>query len=431
MDLHCRFVDSEVLTPDNPRWVGCWWLGFVIFGLVFYPLGALVLGYPKVLPGTKDLIELKKIKSREDYTAAGTIQVPEIKSFSSLPNLLWFVVQNIRFDLITVAGTCELFLLQSLGTHFPKLLQQQFNLEPLMVSICLGTVTVPPCLIGLSVGGYIMRAYQLELKASLFFCACLGAIGTVILSGLMLHCPNKDFDGFRSEQRSDEPDSYLDKECNKDCHCDKTLFNPVCGFDNMTYYSACFAGCETEKIYDNKKVYYNCRCIDVNNTDSRGFQAKYGPCPKECKLLYVMLAGIFMYQVISFMAGVPAITASLRSICITRCNDQEFRSLALAVQWMCFRLFGAIPGPIVLGSAVDASCIHWNFAKGVRGSCLVYDHWKLGWLTALTCVTVKFIETVAFTGAFFLEKKRLNRISVIKLSTSASHLSSQPSHPTS
>lgn len=43
---------SEQLTPDSPRWVGCWWLGFVIFGFIFYPLGTLVCGLPKVLKGT-------------------------------------------------------------------------------------------------------------------------------------------------------------------------------------------------------------------------------------------------------------------------------------------------------------------------------------------------------------------------------------------
>ena len=32
--------------------------------------------------------------------------------------------------------------------------------------------------------------------------------------------------------------------CNIDCHCSKADYNPVCGINNVMYYSPCFAGCQ-------------------------------------------------------------------------------------------------------------------------------------------------------------------------------------------
>lgn len=35
--------------------------------------------------------------------------------------------------------------------------------------------------------------------------------------------------------------------CNKDCGC-PGIFSPVCGRDNMQYFSACYAGCKRSKM---------------------------------------------------------------------------------------------------------------------------------------------------------------------------------------
>ena len=57
---------------------------------------------------------------------------------------------------------------------------------------------------------------------------------------------------------------------------------------------------------------------------------------------------------------------------------EEQRSLALGVQSVFFRLFGAIPGPIVFGAIIDSGCIYWQFECGRRGNCWVYDTSVLG-----------------------------------------------------
>ena len=61
-----------------------------------------------------------------------------------------------------------------------------------------------------------------------------------------------------------------------------------------------------------------------------------------------------------------------------RAVADEQRSLALGVQSVFFRLFGAIPGPIAFGAIIDSGCIYWQYECNRRGNCWVYDNSVLG-----------------------------------------------------
>ena len=54
--------------------------------------------------------------------------------------------------------------------------------------------------------------------------------------------------------------------------------------------------------------------------------------------------------------------------------------MALSTIWLSSRLFGMIPGPIVIGKLIDKSCTLWNTASNgcgdataTRLNCLRYD----------------------------------------------------------
>ena len=63
------FVDLGVmtsLTPRDPRWVGAWWLGFVIFGALCVFWSLWLLGFPREFPATKERreIEMKDMEEK-------------------------------------------------------------------------------------------------------------------------------------------------------------------------------------------------------------------------------------------------------------------------------------------------------------------------------------------------------------------------------
>ena len=44
----------------------------------------------------------------------------------------------------------------------------------------------------------------------------------------------------------------LDAACNAGCGCSQVDYNPVCGRDNVMYYSPCYAGCSTSYAAEQK-----------------------------------------------------------------------------------------------------------------------------------------------------------------------------------
>lgn len=39
------------MTPENPLWVGAWWIGFLVGGAAALLVAFPILGYPRQLPG--------------------------------------------------------------------------------------------------------------------------------------------------------------------------------------------------------------------------------------------------------------------------------------------------------------------------------------------------------------------------------------------
>lgn len=40
------------MSPEDPRWVGAWWIGFLVGGVAALLVAIPILGYPRQLPGT-------------------------------------------------------------------------------------------------------------------------------------------------------------------------------------------------------------------------------------------------------------------------------------------------------------------------------------------------------------------------------------------
>lgn len=187
--------------------------------------------------------------------------------------------------------------------------------------------------------------------------------------------------------------------CNADCGCLQETYSPVCGSNDVMYYSPCHAGCRkvSENLRNGKKVYHECSCIEKTLLHGPG-EAEAGKCTSPCAKKTLLLFFMFVVILFTFLSSIPALTATLR------CVSDRQKSFALGIQWIVVRTLGGIPGPIAFGSMIDKSCLLWQDQCGEQGSCYVYQNSAMSRYTLITGLVYKVLGTTFFTIACVLYK---------------------------
>lgn len=86
------------------------------------------------------------------------------------------------------------------------------------------------------------------------------------------------------------------------------------------------------------------------------------------------------YLVLPFMLLVSAgsaafsITHTPSFMLILRGVKKEDKALAVGIQFMLLRVLAWMPSPVIHGSAIDTTCVHWALSCGRRAVCRYYDH---------------------------------------------------------
>ena len=233
-----------------------------------------------------------------------------------------------------------------------------------------------------------------------------------LITCLLVQCPAREFIGITlgyDQQRPKTGVPSLHATCNSECHC-SSKWSPVCDKGTgLTYYSACFAGCEyKEDMPAVGTVWKNCRCLASQHGNdtfasspasmllsspeaSSSGELVSGFCTKDCGWsLYLFLGLLFFSVVASFAAGIPNQQIMLRVIPFHQ------RTLGIAVNWTFHRLLGFIPGGILFGFMIDTTCQKWQESDcGKKQSCLVYDQYRLAWTIMAVAVVCKLMAVLA------------------------------------
>lgn len=135
----------------------------------------------------------------------------------------------------------------------------------------------------------------------------------------------------------------------------------------MEYTTPCHAGCTgrvvQEALGKSQVFYTNCSCVAGNGTISAG------SCESACSRL--VLPFILL---ISLGAAVASITHTPSFMLILRGVKKEDKTLAVGMQFMLLRVLAWMPSPVIHGSAIDTTCVHWALTCGRRAVCRYYDH---------------------------------------------------------
>ncbi|NWH90769.1 SO2B1 protein, partial [Aegithalos caudatus] len=328
------------LTNKDPRWVGAWWLGFLVAASLVALSALPYFFFPREMPK----------EGRQVWAGFPVVLLRNLRH----PVYLLVVLAQVNLSAM-VAG---------LATFMGKFLERQFSLTASLANMIIGAVNIPGAMVGIVVGGAILKRFQLSLRQ----CSALCVLGMLLclltaLPLLFLGCPTQRVAGVT---HWDSPGfGGQDTQCSSRCRCPPRGFNPVCGSDGVEYPSPCSAGCSAVGTHADSSIlnYTGCSCI------AGAGWARPGACGTGCSHLFVP------FVVLSCLAGILASTSHTPSfMLILRSIHPEDKSFAVGIQFMLLRVLAWMPGPVLYGSAIDTACLLWERRCERRAACRYYDN---------------------------------------------------------
>ncbi|XP_062316370.1 solute carrier organic anion transporter family member 4A1 isoform X1 [Osmerus eperlanus] len=423
LNIYTEIHQRTELTPENPLWVGAWWVGFLAGGAAALLIALPILGYPRQLPGYQEyqamrVSEAHQLRDGSQVTASD----PQFgKSVKDMPRSVLLLLKNPPFLFLCLAGATEATLIAGMSTFGPKFLESQFSLSASEAATWFGYMVVPAGGGGTFLGGYIVKRMNLRCRGIIRFCMLCALVSLLAVFIFLVHCPNVPMAGVTAPYRppqnppyqdqGNDPPSYtlpthrtwvegnLTAACNSGCSCVRERYNPVCGADGVMYYSPCHAGCTALNHTDlatGRQVFSSCGCVGGNVSWEGEGLASAGKCSSTCHHMPAFLIFLFLVISFTFLCSIPALTATLR------CVPDSQRSFGLGIQWIVVRTLGGIPGPIAFGSVIDISCLLWQDQCGEQGSCYLYHNSAMSRYTLIAGIIYKVLGTVFFLLASVL-----------------------------
>ncbi|KAM8962211.1 solute carrier organic anion transporter family member 4C1 [Pelodytes ibericus] len=395
------------ISPGDPRWLGAWWIGFLICGLTTWLLIAPLSCFPKHLPGTAN-IQSQRISQAHDNGSESKVDQTNLgKSFKDFPVALLLMLKNPVLLTLTFASCADALITTGFAAFLPKFLENQFSLTSSFSAILGGGVLIPAAAIGQVIGGLIISKLKIECKNIIRFCIIVTFVSVALmLVFVFAKCGNDPFAGVSILYNGTGKIGDISAPCNDNCSCARSFYDPVCGSDGVQYFSACYAGCTSTLFDGSEKIYTNCSCVGEQIRAIGRYESSFnmseaipGKCETTCKNLIIFMVFFFLVVVSTFMTATPITMA------IIRCVPDKQRSFALGVQWSFIRLLGSIPGPITFGVLIDSTCLLWNMSDcGSKGACWTYDNPSMSYKLIAVSGASKAITIIFLFVAYFIYK---------------------------
>ncbi|XP_061637418.1 solute carrier organic anion transporter family member 1C1 isoform X2 [Phyllopteryx taeniolatus] len=324
VDIGFVKLETITITPADSRWVGAWWLGYLIAGVITL-LSAIPFWFlPRSLP----------------IPGSHTPEKPEQTSFikDSDPMKHKYPVEE--------------------HTSF--------------IEMAKGVINIPAVALGMFSGGLLMKKMKLNITGAAKFAFVTSFIGYILsLFLFVMSCENAKIAGVTLPYNSMEGVSH-DKHsvfttCNSNCFCSANNWDPVCGGNGITYVSPCLAGCTSSTGSGKNTVFSNCSCVGP----AANLTANIGQCSDkdDCDRMfpYFLALSVITSFIIS-LGGTPGY------MLLIRCIKPQLKSFALGFHALATHTLAGIPAPIYFGAIIDTTCLKWGQKRcGGRGACRIYN----------------------------------------------------------
>ncbi|KAG8227796.1 hypothetical protein J437_LFUL006210 [Ladona fulva] len=442
---------SPTLTPtintSNPRWLGAWWLGWVILAIPLAAFAFLMAMFPKTLPraAERKRIALLKLKTsaskaelektkengeakaeaenlmkgeekKDDTKAVEEIVVEEEMPPASLKDMIKTSMRLLRNRIFMMNNIAAIFYFVGYMPYWifmPKYIETQYRQSASTSSLITGTVGLVFSAIGVLASGIIISRLRPSARALALwnvFCGAVSAAG--IISYAFLGCPAVD------ENLLPSGELRTEFECNSNCACDYVKYSPVCSAADgtTTFISPCHAGCVIEiptPDGTHKKIYGDCSCVPRSNysfvdsnviiegtqSEWKGGMVTAGACSVDCSAkFYIFLA------VVCLLKFVGSTGRASNFLVTVRCVDEKDKAFSMGLGLAMMSLFSFIPSPILFGFIIDKTCLVWGRTCTGTGNCWLYNGASLRYIMNFTAAVFVTIGTMFDGGVWYYAK---------------------------
>ncbi|KAG0410911.1 hypothetical protein HPB47_011975 [Ixodes persulcatus] len=342
------------ITPRDPRWVGAWWMGYILFAMGLALVALPMMLFPRILPSGKhykvnNLQKLSKSKSKDGLK---TENGPEKHPF-------------INF------------------------------------AICKGGAKVVTTMVGIMVGAVAVHRLRPRPTILAGYSALVEiALTAGFIAMMFIGCDNPIVAGVSPGTNAT---TSLVAACNVNCDCTTQIYEPVCSSDKLTsFFSPCHAGCKDVSMSpSNQTVYSNCSCIATAVAEASSYVTP-GLCGSTCNKLSLFLMIVIAGQLLGSTGRIGSMLIYLR------CVDPIDKSMALGTTSSLLNMFAFIPYPLVYGAILDSSCLVWEEKCGRRGNCWLYDIEKLRFSLHLITVVFLAVASLCYVAVVFFSGRITN-----------------------
>ncbi|XP_070295618.1 solute carrier organic anion transporter family member 4A1-like [Salvelinus sp. IW2-2015] len=368
LNIYTEIHMMTELTPENPLWVGAWWIGFLAGGAAALVVAVPILGYPRQLPGSQKYVSMRVSEAHQlkDGSQASASDPQFGKSVKDMPRSVLLLLKNPPFLFLCLAGATEATLIAGMSTFGPKFLESQFSLSASEAATWFGYMVVPAGGGGTFLGGYIVKKLNLRCRGIIRFCMVCAIISLLAIFIFLIHCPNIPMAGVTSPYRSNLPPGHQYNE---------QYYEPV--RNSVTRLQLC-GGERQHRGQEGLALDGEVHQLLVVHASLPHFLSS---------------SSFFTFLLVS-----PPSTATFR------CVPDSQRSFGLGIQWIVVRSLGGIPGPIAFGSVIDISCLLWQDQCGEQGSCYLYQNSAMSRYTLIAGIIYKVLGTMFFLLASVLYK---------------------------
>ncbi|XP_058460413.1 solute carrier organic anion transporter family member 74D-like [Malaya genurostris] len=412
LELYISPTLTPTITNEDPRWLGAWWIGWLVLGSLTAIFALLIAMFPRQLPRiaarNRMLAEKRKLKL--------SLMDPKEKSdrpvsFEDMIEAFKRLVKNKTLMLNNFATVFYFFGYMPYWIFTPKYIETQYKQSASTSNFVTGTVAMTFSAIGILVSGLVITRYKPRAR---YLAAWNVLVGISSVMGMItyafLGCPASE-----SSVTINDPSA-----CTSVCHCDFVQYSPICGEDGNTYISACHAGCKNQQRIEDVETYNQCSCVFDKNISSNFVQpsnssldsfnsfnrepadngkALDGPCPVGCQSEFLIFLVVMCFLKFS---GATGLTSNL--LVSVRCVEIEDKTVSIGLGMFMVSLMALIPSPIFYGYVLDSTCLVWGKTCSGQGNCWLYDGESLRYLLNYTAAAFVLLGTTLDLGVWYYVK---------------------------